>query len=358
MRPAPLAGLLLAGLAIASPAVASSSRPDLAEVHVAKPPIKVVAGGKAFRVRDTVRNVGKARSRATRSGYFLAAKPKRRAGRVRVGSRSVHALKPRKRSNGSVAARVGKGVRPGLYYLVACADAGHKVREAKEKNNCRAARKRIQVLAPSQLPPGCVPSAGSVEGIDVSAYQATIDFSQVAGAGVKFVYARSDAALMTDSTYATDDSHAKAAGLDFGAYQFFDPGLDPTTQANKFLADAAFTSGDLRPAIDVEISGGQTPETIASRVATWLHIVQAATGVQPLIYTAKFFWDPDVGDSGLAAQGFPLWVGSYTATPVLPEEWPDQTLWQYTSSGTVPGISGQTDLDHFNGGDLCAITSP
>ena len=34
------------------------------------------------------------------------------------------------------------------------------------------------------------------------------------------------------------------------------------------------------------------------------------------------------------------------------------TFWQYTSDGTVPGISGRVDLDRYNGTDFTKVRIP
>ena len=43
-------------------------------------------------------------------------------------------------------------------------------------------------------------------------------------------------------------------------------------------------------------------------------------------------------------------MADYTAaaSPTLPTGWSSWALWQYSSTGTVPGISGNTDLDQLN----------
>src|SRR5260370_17579968 len=45
-----------------------------------------------------------------------------------------------------------------------------------------------------------------------------------------------------------------------------------------------------------------------------------------------------------------MWVANYTtaASPTLPVGWSNWALWQYSSTGIVPGISGKTDLDQLN----------
>jgi lysozyme len=34
------------------------------------------------------------------------------------------------------------------------------------------------------------------------------------------------------------------------------------------------------------------------------------------------------------------------------------SFWQYTSSGSVPGITGRVDLDRFNGTDFTRVRIP
>ena len=34
------------------------------------------------------------------------------------------------------------------------------------------------------------------------------------------------------------------------------------------------------------------------------------------------------------------------------------TFWQYTSSGSVPGIAGRVDLDRYNGKDFTKVIIP
>jgi len=212
-------------------------------------------------------------------------------------------------------------------------------------------------LAPSATAASCSASPGQLEGVDVSHYQGSIDFAQVRASGRTFVYARaSDGLLYKDPSYDAYHSQATAAGLAFGAYQFFEPAQDAAQQAAAFLADAHLAAGDLVPVLDVEVTGGQADATIKQGVATWLAVVGSALGVKPLIYTGASFWNAHLGMSGFAAQGSQLFVALYAAQPVLPTEWSSWTLWQYSANGAVPGITGGVDVDHFAGGDLCTIT--
>jgi len=84
--------------------------------------------------------------------------------------------------------------------------------------------------------------------------------------------------------------------------------------------------------------------------------IQARTGRLPLIYTNADWWNTCTGGSA-AFSADPLWVTSYgTNSPTLPAGWGTYAFWQYTSSGSAPGISTGTDVSYFNG-DLNALAA-
>ena len=74
------------------------------------------------------------------------------------------------------------------------------------------------------------------------------------------------------------------------------------------------------------------------------------TGQYPVIYTTANWWDTCTG----RATGFgadPMWIAAYGfSSPPMPPGWKTWTFWQYTSSGTVPGVAaaGSTDIDTFS----------
>jgi lysozyme len=49
----------------------------------------------------------------------------------------------------------------------------------------------------------------------------------------------------------------------------------------------------------------------------------------------------------------PLWVPEYTSaaepSAIPPQVWKAWTLWQYTESGSVDGVTGDVDRSRFNG---------
>lgn len=197
----------------------------------------------------------------------------------------------------------------------------------------------------------------TVKGIDVSVYQGTINWTAVKGDGVKFAYIRaSDGLNSIDSKFATNWSGSRAAGVLHGAYQFFRPGQDAIAQADLLLDKIGghLAADDLPPVIDVEASDGQSAAVITSKVKAWVEHVKAATGRDPVIYTGFYFWRDSVGAPDITSSA--LWHAQYTtaACPNIAPPWQQWAIWQYSSTGTVAGISGDVDMDRWNG-DMASL---
>lgn len=191
----------------------------------------------------------------------------------------------------------------------------------------------------------------TTKGVDVSYHNGTIDWGRVKAAGYEFAFVRiSDGTGFRDPQFQTNWTGAKAAGLVRGIYQFFRPTQDVAAQAELVIAAVgARQPGDLPPVIDVEADGGLAPATVAARVRAWVDRVRAATGVDPIVYTGKYFWRDEVGGPTSFANN-PLWIAQYTSLcPDLTAPWDTWAFWQFSETGTVPGISGGIDLDRFNG---------
>ena len=76
--------------------------------------------------------------------------------------------------------------------------------------------------------------------------------------------------------------------------------------------------------------------------------MQRLTGQLPIIYSTADWWNTCTRRS-TAFSADQLWIAAYSvSTPPLPAGWKDWTYWQYTSTGTVPGITGSTDVSYVN----------
>lgn len=228
----------------------------------------------------------------------------------------------------------------------------------------------VSVLAVAGLVlvlPGVAAAAEErLPGIDVSQWQETIDWSAAAGSGrVAFAIMRADRGNdYVDPWYATNLAGATAAGVVVGAYHFATvsatPADDAVREADHFLATARNAPGDILPVLDIEDSGGLPPAQLEDWVRAWVQRVRSTLGVRPMLYSSPNFWTTAMGDTTwFAERGYPLWIAHWgVSEPRLPAaNWAGRgwSVWQWTSTGTVPGIEGNVDRDLLNGTDLSAI---
>lgn len=209
--------------------------------------------------------------------------------------------------------------------------------------------------------PRMAAAADYVRGIDVSKWQhdTPIDWSQVAGSGIRFVGVKATEGNYNQNIHYPDDmSGAQAAGMYSYAYHFATPNdSSGLVQADYFLNYANFTPNGktLRPVLDVEWNPygdacyGKTKAQLVSWIQEFVNRVKFRTGLEPMIYTSASWWGQCVGSTAFGA--YPLWVASYTETPAVPTGWSTWDLWQYSDKTTVPGITGEVDGNYVRGGE-------
>ncbi len=209
--------------------------------------------------------------------------------------------------------------------------------------------------------PGQTPPATYLNGIDVSHYQGTVNWTSVAKAGYTFAFAKAtEGTTYKDPTFPTNWANMKAAGLVRGAYHFGHPGSSATTQANFFYNYVKPGAGDLQLVLDLETTDGKTPSQVWTWTQAFIKQIQALTGRPGIIYTGYNFWVSSVGNPKNNLN-CPLWIAAYGVTsPQVPPAWSSWSFWQYSDTGTVSGVSGACDLDYFNGTttQLLALTLP
>ena len=194
-------------------------------------------------------------------------------------------------------------------------------------------------------------------GVDVSRWQhpngGSLNWYAVEAGGISFAFIKATEGGSYTNPYLAGDWAATAAfGIYHGAYHFARPSRGTAAaQARYFVAAAGVADqpGDLPPVLDLEDSGGLGVTALTAWVTTWLATVQELTGRVPIIYVSPNFWAEKMGDS-TAFSGYPLWIANYhVSEPHVPGGWSTWTFWQTTSTGRVTGISGDVDLNTFNG---------
>ena len=186
----------------------------------------------------------------------------------------------------------------------------------------------------------------SVHGIDVSAYQGTIDWPEVARHRVRFAFIKaSEGVTLRDARFARNWREARAAGILSGAYHYFQPNRDGAAQAALFIKQVPLAAGDLPPVLDVEAQRFHDVAEMRRAVRQWLVLVQAHYGVQPILYSNYGFYRRYLAGH---FDDFPLWLAHYeVARPALPAtRW---IIWQHSDEAYVPGIRGTVDFNVFQG---------
>ena len=229
----------------------------------------------------------------------------------------------------------------------------------------RGRRVLILVVVAASLLVGAVAPAGALlTGVDVASYQhpngAPINWGQVRAAGHSYAFVKAtEGTGYTNPWFRQDFDGAGAAGLYRGAYHYARPGLplSTATAEARYMVSVTGTLGggaDLPLVLDLEETGGLGPTDLAAWARTFLGELERLTGRPPIIYVGYYFWRDAVGAPSDLASRYRLWLPSYPADPnsttfrpLVPAGWSTWTFWQYTSTGSVPGIVGNVDVNRF-----------
>jgi lysozyme len=189
-------------------------------------------------------------------------------------------------------------------------------------------------------------TAFSVRGIDVSNHQGDIDWSLVAGAGIRFAFIKAtEGSDFRDARFRANWNAADAAGVARGAYHFFtfcSPGRE---QAEHFLRTAPPTPGALAPVADVEFVGNckswSDLGAVRGELRAFLQRVEEAWGVPPILYVTRDSFERVVaGEFG----EYPVWIRSVFDQPAA-DDYGRWLIWQFSETGRIAGIHGPVDLD-------------
>lgn len=195
------------------------------------------------------------------------------------------------------------------------------------------------------------PKGYSIQGIDISHYQGTVDWKKLRGASiqgypVEFVIMKAtEGNSIVDETFEENFRQAKRYNFIRGAYHFFVPSIPAEQQAGHFIRRVKLENGDFPPVLDIERKGLLTDGQVREQALKWLHIVERHYKVKPIIYTNFKFKLSYLNDTVFNA--YPYWIAHYYVDSIrYKKPW---KLWQHTDNGRVDGIEGPVDFDIYNG---------
>lgn len=198
-----------------------------------------------------------------------------------------------------------------------------------------------------------------IKGIDVSSYQGVIDWSKVVASGVEFAILkviRKD--FDPDKQFEVNWEGCAAAGLPVqGVYNY-----SYATTVEKAKGDAAKvieTLNGRKPMVWLDVEDAcqkNLGETLINIINEYGAVIKAA-GLEFGVYTGLSFYNTYIKPYADKLQ-HPFWIARYPSNSKMtisndpaddkrPEIVHELYGWQYSSKGSVPGISGSVDLDEL-----------
>lgn len=191
-----------------------------------------------------------------------------------------------------------------------------------------------------------------IKGVDISKWQQIVDMPRVKKEGYEFAMVRAVSGKTYDKYAYANYCMASDCGMNVGFYHY-----SYATDVDNIKREAAlmleFLKGKrvtMPVVLDLEDPSQRTlgKGKLNEMAKTYLNMVESA-GYYVMFYSSldwmKNIWDAEM------VQRFDLWYARYKA-----DGYKDYKcgMWQSTSKGTVPGISGSCDID-FDMRDLAKL---
>lgn len=192
--------------------------------------------------------------------------------------------------------------------------------------------------------------------LDVSHFNEITSLEKVFAYGIRgIIHKATQGESYADPNYAQTRKGAVAAGFLWGAYHFAD-NTDPVKQAQHFVNIADPDPRTLM-ALDFEPNGDSTM-TLANARA-FMEELERLIGRKAVLYSGNLIKETlgSTKDSFWASRN--LWLAEYGPKQILPASWETSGawLWQFSdgvinrNGYTVPGVTGQVDLNSYAGSD-------
>ena len=192
-------------------------------------------------------------------------------------------------------------------------------------------------------------------GIDVSEHQGKIDWQAVADAGIQYVYIRvgyrgyDQGGVYEDDRAQENYEGAVAAGLQVGVY-FYSQAISP----EEAREEAQFTAKIIKK-WDLSYPVVYDWEWVSSDARTGSMTGEAVTACTQAFcremekqgYDAAFYFNQDLAENTFVLEkltDYDFWLAQYENALTFPYR---VKMWQFTASGSVPGISGNVDLNLY-----------
>lgn len=202
-------------------------------------------------------------------------------------------------------------------------------------------------------------SSGIQQGIDVSYHNGTLDWSTIKAAGVDFAILRAayrgygtEGTLVRDAKFAEYMQGAMSQGIPVGAYIYSQAitTAEAVQEANYILNIVRGYSLDLPIVFDYEFAGvktgrldsawssGKLNKSKMTDIALAFCDTIKNAGYDAMVYANKTFLSKNLDHELIENAGYDVWLAHYTTNTNYAG---DYKIWQYTSSGKIPGIANK-----------------
>ena len=192
-------------------------------------------------------------------------------------------------------------------------------------------------------------------GIDVSQYQGSIDWNSVRNSGVNFAilrigyYLESQGRAVIDPYFEQNYNACKSLGIAVGGY-FYSYAFNSAEASREAQACLSIISGksfEMPIFLDVEdnilknaVADGRTNKNELTNASITFCDIMNSAGYRGGVYASKNFFRDYLNVSVL--ERYDIWLAHYTTKTDYTGKY---DIWQYTSSGSIPGINGNVDLN-------------
>lgn len=202
--------------------------------------------------------------------------------------------------------------------------------------------------------------------IDVFEGNQVTDWGKLRAAGVRGVYARLGEALYLDPGWAGFYKGAKRAGLGRGSYYVCNPNYTVQQQVD-FVKAHYDPSGELPFTADIELAFQYSNSFLIQFAHNILEGLEGVLGYKPLIYTGRWWWNPNMTPVQKWYANYRYWLASYPAGLGRKQiDWdelkawlPGEGVWTAPVNGgttpvmwqvsgdmyLLPGVTGKLDIN-------------
>ena len=184
--------------------------------------------------------------------------------------------------------------------------------------------------------------------MDVSRWQGSIDWDAVKRSGkidgvMLRVLGSKGGKPYLDPYFARNYAECARLGIPVGGYYYTCAVTPRQTEEELAALRAALADKNFQLPLAIDVEDPRLRSLAPAKLSDLVAEAAAqleAWGLYAMVYTYTNFADTALDMAALAA--YDLWIADYRGTRPTRKH----GMWQYTSSGRVPGISGSVDLSH------------